>query len=74
MGGAKHGRQRKDKKKKGRARDRIHIDNKDSLKLASWNVRGLQEKTKRQVLAQIMKDKQIDVMSLQETWVNINSE
>lgn len=74
MGGAKHERQRTYNMKKGRSRDRIHIDNKGSLKLASWDVRGLQENTKRQVLAQIMKYKQIDIMSLQETWVNTNLE
>ena len=74
IGKSKMDRKPKGKKKKGRARDRLNIDNRDTLKLASWNIRGLQEKIKRQVLVQIMKDKKIDVMSLQETWVNTNSE
>jgi len=46
IGKNKEDRKPKSKKRKGRARDRLNIDKRDALKLASWNIRGIQEKPK----------------------------
>ena len=58
----------------GKAKSRLITNIRVSIRIASWNIRGIQEKTKRQLLVHIMKDKKIDVLLLQETWVNTNSE
>ena len=69
-----HRKQNHKRKGMGKSKSRIITNNRDSIRLATWNIRGIQEKAKMQLLVHIMKDKKIDVLLLQETWVNTNSE
>ena len=61
------------KSQKTEGKHRIRTGNKDTIKIATWNIRGIAESTKRQVITKIMKKKGIDILCLQETWNNINS-
>ena len=60
-----HRKQRHKRKTLGKAKSRLITNNRDSIRLASWNIRGIQEKTKRQLLVHIMKDKKVDVLLMQ---------
>ena len=44
------------------------------LHIASLNCKGMMENTKREQLIQIMEREYIDIMWLQETWINSSSE
>ena len=44
------------------------------LHIASLNCKGMMENTKREQLIQIMEREEIDIMCLQETWINSSSE
>ena len=54
--------------------NRVKTGRNDILNIATWNIRGIAEKAKRQVIVQIMNKKKIDTLCLQETWMNTNSQ
>ena len=51
----------------------IKINYKHGIKAATLNCRGLNVKTKRELIIDIMADLQLDILMLQETHVNTNS-